>query len=318
MPFVLDEQPVPTTLTSEQLQLLAAQVFGSWKFWAACLLVVGLAAWAIVAVADRVIDTRAKAYMSTLEQNSTNRIRAAVGQISNQIVAEFRQPRIQLAIEEAARQRANEIITNGVRPSLESLLDQMDAASSQLSRSSNLIAQLERDALAAQKRIPTPVPTAPEQTQTTSNPPVTSAPTPKTAPVANNNPSDDGSLKLSVASQSIVPAGNNYFLTVMFRPNSSSASGVVTMDVGTFNHSATVVNFSAVGSPADPIFNPTGDAARLQFNVTPGVTPTVVVELSGPTIVRLSSDALVSDVTIPIAADKMALPTTSNKPPENP
>lgn len=317
--FVLDEQPAPTTLTPEHLQLLAAQVFGSWKFWAALLVVVGLAAWAIVTVADRVIDSRARAYMSTLEQNSTNRIRATVGQISNQIVAEFRQPRIQLAIEEAARQRANEIITNGVRPSLESLLDQMDAAAGQLLRSSNLLAQLERDALAAQKRIPTPAPAAPVEAQTTTNPPVASTPAPKTTPAASNNPApDDGSLKLNLASQNITPAGNHYFVTLMFKPNSSTASGLVTMDVGTFNHTATVVNFSAVGSPADPIFNATGDAARLQFNVTPGLTPTVVVELSAPTIVRLSSDALVSDITIPIAWDKATLPTTSNKPPGNP
>lgn len=319
VPFVLDEQSAtPATLTPEQLQLLAMQVFGSWKFWAALLVVVAGAAWAIVTVADRVIDARAKVYLSTLEQNATNHIGTAFGQISNQIVAEFRQPRIQDAIEQAARTRANEIITNGVRPSLETLLDAMDAASSQLARETNLLAQLERDAQAAQKRIPPPTQTVTEPAQT-SNPPVATAVATKPAPAAaNNNPSPSDALKLSLTSQSIVPARNHYFVTLMFRPNSNTATGVVTMDVGTFNNTATVVDFSAEGSPAAPVFNPTSTAARLQFNVTPGTPPTVVVELSAPTIIRVSSDALASEVTIPVAAEKMALPSASNQPAGNP
>jgi hypothetical protein len=317
VPFVLEEQPASSTLTPEQIRLLAAQVFGSWKFWAVLLVVVAGAAWAIVAVADRVIDARAKTYLSTLEQQATNHIGSAFAQFSNQLAVEFRQPRIQNAIEQVARQRAAEIITNGVRPSLESFLDAMDAASSQLAQSSNRIAQLERDALAAQKRIPPPEPAALVEVQA-SNPPVATAPAPKPTVAANSNPApDDNTLKLTLASQSIVPAGSNYFLTLMFKPNNNSANGLVTMDVGTFNHTATIESFSAVGSTAEPVFNPTADAARLQFNVTSGSTATVVVVLSAPTIVRVSSDALVSDVTIPVAADKMQIPSASNKPAGN-
>ena len=113
----------------------------------------------MVLVADRVIDARAKVYLSTLERQATNHIGSAFGQISNQIALEFRQPRIKAVIEQAARDRSMDVFTNKVRPALEAFQDAIDLANSQLARSSNIIAQLESEALAAQRRIPPPTPT---------------------------------------------------------------------------------------------------------------------------------------------------------------
>ena len=57
--------------------------------------------------------------LSTLEQKATNHIGTAFGAISNQIVREFQQPRIRAAMEQIAEDRANELFTNSIWPSLE-------------------------------------------------------------------------------------------------------------------------------------------------------------------------------------------------------
>lgn len=315
VPFVLDDNtPAPAGLTPEQLQMLANQVFGSWKFWAALLIIVGGAAWAVVIVANKVIDARANAYLSTLEQKATNHIGSAFGQISNQIALEFRQPRIRSAIEQVARDRASEVFTNGVQPSLQAFTDTMDQINAELARSSNAVAQLERDARAAQRKIPPPAPVVAQQSNPppakTAAAPVTVAPSPAAAAPAAPN---DSVVKLTLVNRMITPAGNNYLLTLFFSATNSLNSGPVQIDAGTYKQTAKILNFAPMtAAPVEPsAYSDMRDAARLKFMVSPRETPTIVLEVSGPTIVRFTSDSFDNDLTIPIAADKMQLPAAS-------
>jgi hypothetical protein len=310
VPFVFEEETFGG-LTQEQLRLIAGQIFGSWKFWAVLIVLVGSASWAVVTVADRVIDARAKQYLNTLEQNATNHIGAAFGQISNQIALEFRQPRIRNTIEQVARNRAGDILTNGVRPTLEAFQDALDSATSALQRSSNAIAKLEADALAAQRRIPPPAPVVPVtapiavvQTNVVAPPVVTTSQSPAT-------PTAPPTVKLALANRTITQAGQHYILTLFFRATfvNGATSGMVDVAAGTYNQTAKILNFASMtSSPSEAAsINAEADVARLRFGVSDRETPTLVIEFSGPTIVRLVSDSLDTDLTIPIAADKMPI-----------
>ncbi len=308
VPFVYEEQPY-TGLTPEQLQLVAAQIFGSWKFWAFLIIIVGAAAWGIVVVADRVIDARAKVYLSTLEQTATNRIGLAYGQISNQIVAEFKQPRIKSAMEQVARSRAGDIFTNGIRPSLESFQDALDAVTLQLAQTSNAIAKLQAEALAAKNRIPPPAPVAPPA-------PVVQQPTPAPSPAPAPPAAAASTVKLVLANRTVTQAGANYILTLFFRTvttGNNPSSGVVEVMAGTYKQTAKILSFAAMtAGPTEPFtVNDTGDVARLRFAVSDREPPTLVLELSAPTIVRVVSDAFDADLTLPVAADRMQLPSAS-------
>jgi hypothetical protein len=304
VPFVFDDQS-GAGLTPEQLRLVARQIFGSWKFWAFLVAIVGVAAWGVVVVADRVIDYRAKEYMSLLDQKATNHIGVVFGQISNQIALEFRQPRIKAAIEQVARERANDLFTNGVRPSLEAFQDAMDLANGQLIKSSNALAELEAETLAAERRIPT---SAPAPIAIVQAPPVKPAVKPAPAPPA------DATVKLALVNRTVTPAGTGYLLTLFFRVTNGTTSGTVDIVAGTYNQTAKILNFAAMSAipSAPPVLSDTADAARLKFTVSDRETPTLVLEVSGPTIVRFISDSLDGDLTIPIAAEKMPLPQ-SNK-----
>jgi hypothetical protein len=99
-------------------------------------------------------------------------------------------------------------------------------------------------------------------------------------------------------------------VTLFFKNTGTSASGSVEVMAGTYKQTARIVNFAAMTSATTrpPVINDTGDVARLTFPVSDREPPTLVVEVSAPTIVRLDSDALESDVTVPVAVDRMALP----------
>jgi hypothetical protein len=314
VPFVYEEQPY-TGLTPDQLRLVAAQIFGSWKFWACLIIIVGAAAWGVVIVADRVIDVRAHEYLNTLEQNATNHIGTAFGQISNQIALEFRQPRIRAAIELAARNRAGDLFTNGVQPSLDAFQDALDGAIGQLAKSSNALARLEAEAEAARKRIPPPTPVvtntppvAIAQTNLPATPPVKPAVAVAPEPVI-------PAVKLTLSNRTVTQAGANYILTLFFHATfaNGSSGGLVTLEAATYNQTAKIVNFAAMtASPTEaPIMNETGDVGRLRFAVTDRETPAIVIEFSAPTIVRLASDSLDTDLTVPVAADRMQLVPTA-------
>ncbi len=297
--FVQEDQPYDG-LTPEQLRLVARQIFGSWKFWVALVGLIGVAAWSIVTVADRIIELRSKEYLNTFGQQATNQIGLAFGQISNQISLEFKQPKIKATVEQVARERANAIFTNGVRPSLEAFQDALDLANAQLARSSNVVAELEAAALAAQRKIPPPTPA----------PSVQAMPVSKVAPAI----AADSTAKLVLANRSVTQNGTGYVLTLFFKATNNPPGGAVDLMAGTYKQTAHILNFASMTSaPTAPsTLNATGDVARLRFTVSDRESPTIVLELTAPTIVRLVSESLDTDLTIPVAADKMQL-TPANK-----
>ena len=107
----------------------------------------------------------------------------------------------------------------------------------------------------------------------------------------------------------ITPAGSGYLLTIFFKTINGPTSGPVEVVAGTYKQTAKILNFAAMSSaPATPpVYSDTQDAADLKFTIKEGEPPTLVLEVSAPTIVRLMSDSFDEDMTIPIAADKMQL-----------
>jgi len=308
VPFVFDDQAYPG-LTSEQLKLVAAQILGSWKFWASLAVIVGAAAWATVKVADKIIDARATAYLNTLQETASNHLGAAAGQISNQIALEFRQPRIKAAIEQAARDQGVDFFSNGVKPTLEAFQGAMDIANAQLksqaTRSSNALTQLEADIAAARRRIPDPVaavPTRPPAAVPVGRPsPVIPDAPPDTTTPSDANAVADGAVHLEKVNQTVVQAGSAYLLTIFFRKTANSAPrGMIEVDAATYKLSARILSFTPMTtSPFEPsTLNETADIAQFHFTVTDRETPTLVMELSAPTIVQLISDAFDNPITL--------------------
>ena len=67
------------------------------------------------------------------------------------------------------------------------------------------------------------------------------------------------------------------------------------MIAGTYRQTAKILNFASVtpGQSEPAVMNDLGDAARLKFNPARSDTPVVIaLELTGPTIVRVSGDVL--------------------------
>jgi hypothetical protein len=308
--FVLEEEPY-AGLTQEQIRFVAGQIFSSWKFWTLLVAIVALAALGVIAAADKVIEMRSRQYLADYSAQASNHIGAAFEQMSNQIALEFKQPRIKAAIEQTARERAVDIFTNRVQPALDAFQDAVDMANAQFAKSSNALARLQAEIEDAKRQIPSlPAQSQPmSQAQTNlppspvvmanAMPPVSSPPAAPTGPIP----------KLALFNQAIAPAGNNYLLTLVFTVT-NGVSGTVDIMAGTYKLSARILNFNQIGAGAGelPQYNDAGDVAKLTFHVTPRETPTVVLEFSAPTIVRVVSDSLDNDLTVPIAADKMRIP----------
>ena len=70
--------------------------------------------------------------------------------ISNQIAAEFQEPRIQAAIENVAAQKAGEAVSNAVWASLDQFREKVQAANDQLARTTNDLAVLSNNVHQAQ------------------------------------------------------------------------------------------------------------------------------------------------------------------------
>ncbi len=313
VPFVFEEQPY-TGLTPDQLRLVAAQIFGSWKFWACLIIIVGAAAWGVVIAADRVIEVRAHQYLNTLEENATNHIGTAFGQISNQIALEFRQPRIRAAIEQAARKPGRGSLHQW-RATLPRLTLSRTPSTAP-SRNSPNPATLSRNwkpkprppANASRKSLlhrTRRSPAAIVQTNLPATPPVKPAVAVAPEPVV-------PAVKLTLSNRTVTQAGANYILTLFFHATfaNGSSGGLVTMEAATYNQTARIVNFAAMtSSPTEaPVMNETGDIGRLRVSaVSDRETPAIVIEFSAPTIVRLASDSLDTDLTVPVAADRMQL-----------
>lgn len=248
-------------------------------------MVVGLAAWGVIDVAERLIDQRATNYLNTLEQQATNHIGFVYGEISNQIVREFQQPRIRAAMEQIASERVNDIFTNNIWPSLEAFRLTIDEANAQLAKSTNDLAALTKEVKAAQRKV-APTPTA--------------------------SSGSDATPKLTLIDQAVARNGSNYILSLFFKTNGSQLIGSVDLIAGTYRQTAKILNFSSVtpGQSEPAVMNDLRDAARLKFTPPGGDAPVVIaLELTAPTIVRVSGDGLEGDLTIPVAADKLPAPT---------
>ncbi len=270
---------------------LASHVLGSWKLWAGLIVVVGLAAWGVIALAERFIDLRAANYLSTLEQQATNHIGIVAGQISNQIVREFQQPRIKAAMQQIAEDRANELFTNSIWPSLEAFRHGLNDADAELTQSTNDLAALAREIRAARRKV-SPAPTAAATT---------------------NSP--DAAPKLTLVDQQVSKRGVNYILSLFFKATGSQPIGTVELIAGTYRQTAKILNFGAVtpGQTESAVMNDLGDASRLKFTPPRTDAPIVVaLEVNGPTIVRVSGDALEGDLTVPIAAENLPAAAASS------
>ncbi len=292
VPFAYDGDPPPAATPASQPQLgagvVAKEILGSAKFWAGFALLIAAAAFGVVKFTEQRandhLTAAEKEYFNALDQRASNQVHEQISrQISNQVAAEFRQPRIKSAIEQAAADRAQDLLTNAVWPALDAFRAQLDLASAQLAKSSNDLAQVSRDIKLAGR--------AASQM----------APAPADAPAL-----------LSLTDHTVSQNGTNYVLTLILRPtNPSRPVGTVDLIAGTYRQTAKVVNFSAQppNQSDPPIMNETGDAARLTFNAT-GVGLPVVIELdvTAPTVVRITGDVLEEDLTIPIASEKMVLP----------
>ncbi len=252
---------------------------------------VGLAAWGVIALAERFIDLRAANYLNTLEQQATNHIGYVAGQISNEIDREFQQPRIKAAMQQIAEDRANELFTNSIWPSLEAFRHGLNDADAELTQSTNDLAALAREIRAARRKI---------------------SPAPAAA-AATNSP--DATPKLTLVDQQVSKRGVNYILSLFFKATGNQPIGTVELIAGTYRQTAKILNFGTVtpGQTEPAVMNNLGDASRLKFTPPRSDAPIVVaLEVNGPTIVRVSGDALEGDLTVPIAAENLPAAAASS------
>jgi hypothetical protein len=280
----------PLLLTPSQVKAVGWQILRSGKFWGGLVLVVLVAAWSIVPIVQWSLDRRTASYLGALDVKSSNRLELAYDRISldlsqrmsNQVVAEFRSARIQDAVEQVARDHARELLTNAVWPSLETFRQKVRLAETQFAESTNAIARLSKE-LREGQRAATPL-------------------FPATA---------DDPARLSLVSHNVTRNGTNYVLTLIFKKTDSRPMGNVDLVAGTFEQTAKILNFTAPGAAQadEPVMNEFGDAAQLKFTVARGDVPVLVgLELTAPTIVRLTGDALEQELVLPVAASRMQPP----------
>jgi hypothetical protein len=314
VPLVAEGEAQTAGVTEEQTRAVARQLVGSWKLWAAVIVLVAAATWGAVAISQRVMDLRSKDYLRTFDEKANQQLATASGEISKQVSkkidSELKQSRVQKAIDDAAGERVNEALSNSLRPSLQEFQASMNAANRQLAKSEDALARLEKEIKAAQQKAaqleaqlaqPAPAPVVASAAPAAATPGTNGATT-----TSNTN------AKLTMQSQTLSANGPNYILTVFFNKTPSQPIGPVNLDVGTLQSSgAKIVAFGMLSQePSQPaVITATKDAAELSFTVTGGDAPIVAMEVTGPTIVQMSSDALAQNLMLPIAADKLALPS---------
>lgn len=311
--LVTETTPQGAALTRQQVNLVTRQILGSWKLWAVLIVLVAGAAWGVIQISQKIIDARSKAYLSAFEEKATNHLAAASAkiskQVSDEIEAQFKQARIQAAMEQVARERVNDALTNSIWPSLEAFQQSIKWANSQLAKSTNELAKLDKDIRSAERKaaqsqlaaLSDPIVTKPKPAVLTNTP--ASLPSPISA-------SGTASNKLVLASQTVTPSGQDYILTIFFKPVGNNAPGQVSVVAGTFRRTARIINFALVtpGASQPMMLNDTGDAAQLQFTVGAGDAPAIALEVTAPTIVQVTGDALADTLTLPVAAEKMVKP----------
>jgi hypothetical protein len=119
---------------------------------------------------------------------------------------------------------------------------------------------------------------------------------------------------LLLVCQTVSAYGANYILTVFFKQTSSNPIGPVSLIAGTLQTTpAKIVSIGLLSQePSQPmVLNDTRDAAQLNFTVTGGDVPIVALEVTAPTIVQFTSDALAQELMLPVAAEKMVAPSAA-------
>jgi hypothetical protein len=284
VPFEYESAPA-AALTSAQLVAVTRHVLGSWKLWLGLIVVVGVATAGVV----KLINIKAREIQDAAEiaeQVDSNALEAKVADgISNQIAAEFQQPRIQDTIERVASQRAGDILTNAVWASLEQFREKLLVANEQLAHTTNDLAVLSNNVHLAQVAVSQMAGTV----------------------------ADDPAL-LTLVDKNVARDGTNYDLTMFFRPTNNKPVGTVELMAGTYRQTARIVNFTArnVDQSDPPVMNDIGDAAKLRFTVSHADAQIVVeLTLSAPTLVKLVGDELAEELTLPVAVDQMQLPVVN-------
>jgi len=236
------------------------------------------------------LDRRTAAYVSTLDDKASNRLGLAYDriskdlsqQMSNQVASEFRSARIQAMVEQVALDHAREMLTNAIWPSLEAFRQKIELADAQLAASTNALARLSKE-LREGQRVATPW-----------------------LPATTDEPA-----LLSLVSQNVTRNGTNYVLALIFKKTNSRPMGNVDLVAGTFEQTAKISTFTAPGAAwsDEPVMNDFGDAGRLKFTVARGDVPVLVeLELTAPTIVKLTGEALEQELVLPVSANRMQPP----------
>jgi glutaredoxin 2 len=281
VPFEYEAAPVPT-LTPAQLAAVTKHVLGSWKLWLVLVAVVGAAiAGAVEFINVKAQAAREEAGREAQADADLSAAKIAEG-ISNQIVAQFQQPRIQSAIERVVTEKAGDILTNAVWASLDQFREKLQAANDQLAKTTNDLAVLSNNVHQAQLA----------------------------AAQMAGAVSDDPAL-LTLVDRNVTRDGTNYDLTMFFRSTKNKPVGMVELTAGTYRQTAKIVNFTArnVDQVDPPIMNDIGDAAKLKFTVSHADAQVVVdLTLSAPTLVKVVGDELAEELTLPVAIDQMQLP----------
>jgi hypothetical protein len=288
----------PVRLTAEQLQAMRWQVLASWKLWAVLVIVVAAASWGVVQYANWTLDQRTGSYLSKLDEKSNTRLKQAYDraardisqQMSNQVASEFRSERVRSMVSQYALEHAQEAFTNFVWPSLDAFRQKLDQADAQLAASTNSLARLSKQVRDAQLQ-------------------ATQLATPAVASPAPVEPAH-----LSLVNQNVTRNGPGFLLTLVFKATTSKPMGEVELVAGTYEQTARILHFAAPGAfqSEEPVMNDYGDAARLKFTPARGEVPILVeLGLTAPTIVKLTGDALEQELIVPVAANRMQLPSGS-------
>lgn len=283
VPFEYEATPA-VVLTPAQMAAVTRHVLGSGKLWvtlAVALVLVTAGVVAFVKLTAKDLDT--KLQQVAAHQGATSA--QIYDAISNQVAMQFNSPNIQATIERVASEKAANTITNAVWSSLESFRTDLREAHAQLARARGEIAILSNDVKTVQLAAG------------------------QVLSIVSNDPPF-----LRLVDQAVTHTATNYTLTLLFRPSNGNNVGPVEIAAGTYRQTARILSFTArnVLRVEPTSINDVGDAADLRFTAGQVDTPILLeLVLSDPTIVRLMSDSLEQELTLPVAVENMRLPRAS-------
>ena len=286
-------------MPSENARAIARQVLKTWWFWLGLALVV----WAGLLGVEKLARIQTNRFQAELTRTASNQlaqsivtisnaIRAEITQnvsnqlareltngmtgVSNQIAAALQQPRIQSAIQSAAAQQASLAMLRSISPAI-----------------SNFQARLAREQAIAQAMVDSLTNVRP--------PPPATTPAKDAAKTAKAS-TPDTPAQIVFDSQSIVPQGSLYAVTVRFRKTGTQPLGIMHFAIGAFNQlPARIVGVDAATDAAigvEKSIDATGLEAAVNFSTPNGADPAIQVLLSGRTVFQVVCDALQQPVNV--------------------